>query len=197
MTQNRLMLDSGAYTVWTKGDSIDLEEYIAFCRKHPDTSYYVNLDVIPGEKGQKRFKWKPKGLLPQRVLPEVETACKKSWDNYLRMTKILPAKKVLPVFHQNEDFKWLEKYLDHGVKYIGISPENDRTALEKFQWLREVEKITVANGKPIVHMHGFGIASFRLLTQWPYWYSVDSTNWLRAAVLGLLYVPKKVKGEFD
>lgn len=196
----RLMLDSGAFSVWTKGISIDLEEYIAFCKRHPDTSYYVNLDVIPGKPGQKitGAEWRPKGLTSRNgAPPEIEKACRLSWDNYLRMGDTLPANKVIPVFHRGDDFKWLEKYLDHGVKYIGLSPLTDRTTKQKFQWLKEVEQRTVSNGKVNVRMHGFGVTSFPLMKEWPYWYSVDSIGWIWKAAMGIMYIPMKVKGEFD
>ena len=49
------MLDSGAYSAWSKGKRISLEDYVEFIlTRGTDTwTTIVNLDVIPGKKGKK------------------------------------------------------------------------------------------------------------------------------------------------
>lgn len=45
----KIMLDSGAYSAWTLGNSIDIDDYISFIkRKTAHLECYVNLDVIAG-----------------------------------------------------------------------------------------------------------------------------------------------------
>jgi len=54
-TDLETMLDSGAYSAWSKGKRISLEDYVEFIlTRGTDTwTTIVNLDVIPGKKGKK------------------------------------------------------------------------------------------------------------------------------------------------
>jgi len=182
-----LMLDSGAFTVWTKGAKIDLDEYIDFCEKHPAVSYYVVLDVIPGKRKN------PLSFMSSSV----EIACEEGWDNYQRMLKRLPIEKVIPVFHYGESVRWLEKYLDFGVPYIGISLGNNRTTSQKREWLdRYVRPIVLdSEGHPIVKIHGFAVTSFPLMKYWR-WESVDSSTWTKLGGMGSVFLPVEREGEF-
>ena len=185
-----LMIDSGAFSVWTKGAVIDLDKYIAFCCSIPQASYYVNLDVIPGKANQKRTLTKE----------AVEEACQRGWKNYQRMIQELPRNKVIPVYHQNDDIKWLTKYLNFGVEYIGISPANDNTVKQKINWMASRigndmvsppdlrEYLFDKAGKPVVKTHGFAVTSFNLMKLWK-WYSVDSASWKLQAAWGSVYIP--------
>lgn len=53
----KVMLDSGAFTAWTVGKTVDVDEFAAYAvdqlAKHPD-AVVVNLDVIPGKAGDPR-----------------------------------------------------------------------------------------------------------------------------------------------
>lgn len=195
-----LMLDSGAFTVWTKGAAINLDAYIDFCEQWPDVSYYVNLDVIPGKPGV-------------RPTPStVEDTCKQGWNNYRRMIERLPKHKVIPVFHQGDPIRWLHKYLDAGVPYLGISPGNDRRTKSKsakarfagrasktdtkLQWLRSIKPILFNGETPRIKLHGFAVTSFDLMNFWR-WHSVDSASWKFAGAWGAIYVPHKVRGQWD
>lgn len=176
------ILDSGAFSVWNRGETIDLDEYIRFCSDAPTCSYYVNLDIIPGKPND--VKSKTPAL--------IESACQGGWDNYQKMLKTLPLEKVIPVFHQGDSFNWLERYLNFGTPYIGISPANDRTTVQKLLWLDEVQKyIFDSQGNPIVKTHGFAVTSFRLMKTMK-WHSVDSASWVRSAAYGTVYVPMLV-----
>lgn len=158
------MLDSGAFSAWTKKINIDLDEYIDFCLQHLDyIDYVINLDVIPGEFGQK--------ALP---VEEIERSASEGWANYEYMTKQgIPKEKLIHIFHQGEDFKWLEKIVD-AMPYIGLSPANDRSTSEKMQWLDDCMKYVCDDkGYPKVKWHGFAVTSLRLMFRYP-WYSVDS-----------------------
>src|SRR5262245_30767441 len=51
----RLFLDSGAYSAWKKGETIDVRDYIKFVREaEPCLTVYANLDVIPGRPDRVR-----------------------------------------------------------------------------------------------------------------------------------------------
>jgi len=55
-TPNLFMLDSGAYSVWSQGEELDIDDYIRFCLMYPEVDYYVSLDVILGVKGDPSSK---------------------------------------------------------------------------------------------------------------------------------------------
>lgn len=183
------MVDSGAFTVWSKGLKIDFDAYIDFCRQAPDADYYVNLDVIPGTPGS----------IDSTKPGDIQDACRQSWKNYQKMLKYLPIEKVIPVFHQHDRPEWLEKYLTFGTPYIGVSPANDRTTSQKLGWMNRdvIERVTDSSGKPIVKTHGFAVTSFRLMKGFP-WYSVDSSTWVKLAGYGVVFIPRLgVDGKWD
>lgn len=177
---NHLMLDSGAFSVWTTGAEIDIDVYINFCLRYPGVSYYVCLDKIPGNPGSEI-----------RRTPELlEAAAEATWQNYLRMIERLPKEKVIPVFHRGESFRWLEKYLEFGCPYVGFgqivfggSKDSQRA------YLREISKrVLDSAGRLIVKTHGFAVTSFPLMSFIP-WHSVDSASWLKQAAFGVIYIP--------
>ena len=192
------MLDSGAFSVWTKGKAVNLTKYVDFCTTHPQFDYYVNLDVIPGRANDKKSLTKE----------NIESSCQQGWDNYQNMIKELPRKKVLPVFHQNDPLSWLEKYLDDGVEYIGISPANDEGIKGRKAWMngepsslsQEMSALRPLifdkAGRRVVKTHGFGVTSYELMQFW-YWHSVDSSTWQQAATWGEIFFPRKQRGVFD
>jgi len=183
--QRRLILDSGAYSVWAQGQTVDLDEYIDFCAAYPAIDYYVALDVIPGQPNVKRS------------LRNAEESCQASWLNYKEMIAYLPMEKVIPVFHQHDSFRWLERYIKSGAQYIGISPANDRTTTQKLAWLRQVRPhVFFPSGEARVKTHGFAVTSFDLMRYWD-WYSVDSASWKVAAGWGVIYVPRQTRGKWD
>lgn len=189
MPEKRLViLDSGAFSAWSKNAVINLDHYINFCLKWPSTSYYVNLDVIPGKPNDKAS-----------CTDEVrEQSAFIGWSNYLHMLKSLPIEKVIPVFHWGESFKWLEKYLRFGCPYIGISPANDTTTRTKATWMNTLRKYVLSptDGKPVVKMHGFAVTSFDLMKYWA-WHSVDSAAWVQQGGFGKFWVPIKTNGIYD
>jgi hypothetical protein len=108
----------------------------------------------------------------------------------------IPFNKVIPVFHQNDGFGWLERYLSDNCKYIGISPANDATVGEKLKWMQRVRKFIFDDaGRPLVKTHGFAVTTYKLMKYWD-WYSVDSASWKLWASWGIIYVPVKRGGEF-
>jgi len=169
-----VMLDSGAFSVWSKGATIDLDKYIAFCLSHPNIDYYVNLDVIPKDGS------------------DLDECCEQGWINYQRMIEKLPKEKVIPVYHQGEDAGWLGRYLDLGCPYIGISPKTKCHTKKILVWIREIRKLL----RDDVRFHGFGVGSQDLMRCYP-WHSVDSRTWLLHASSWQILVPKTTKGEWD
>jgi len=185
-----LMIDSGAFSVWNNGNEIDLDIYIAFCKKHLDAiDTIVALDVIPGLPGNRLSLTKG----------NISKACKQGWTNYMKMLDAgLPKDKVMPVFHQNDDWKWLQRFMDEGVPYFGISPANDCGSSIRQMWLDTCMKyICDSDGYPKAKFHGFAVTSIPLMLRYP-WYSVDSASWMKHAVFGVVILPSmKTNGEWD
>jgi len=183
----QLMIDSGAYSSWIKQEEIDIEKYTDFCLKYLDLcSYFVNLDVIPGIWGDKN--------LSKEV---VEESARKGFQNYNYMiSKGIPKEKLIHVFHQGEDFKWLKRMINR-MDYIGLSPANDRTTTEKYVWLEKcMEYVTDDKGMPIIKTHGFGFMSHKLLVSFPL-YSADAITWVYSSRVGMIIVPRYVNGKYD
>lgn len=173
-----LVLDSGAFSAWTRKTAIDLDEYAAFIRRHCEhLDHVVNLDVIPGEFGR----------VPS--LAEVEKSAQQGWDNLLYLENEWGI-RAMPVFHQGEGFHWLKRMIDHGCEYIGLSPANDRTTEQKRMFLdRAYDVVCDEYGRPKVKTHGFGVTSIPLLWRYP-WYSADSTSWILFSAYGMILVPQ-------
>jgi len=178
-----LILDSGAFSAWTKKEPIDINKYLEFCLKHlNDVEYIVNLDIIPGEPGAISED--------QLSKKEIGQAAQKGWENYnFLIENGVPREKLIPVFHQGEELSWLQR-LCHASEYIGLSPANDRTTDEKIEWLDKcMTFVCDKHGDPVVKFHGFGVTSVRILLEYP-WYSVDSASWVMFSRYGTVLVPK-------
>lgn len=185
MAHQTLILDSGAFSAWSRGAVIDIDEYIAFIIANCEhIDYYINLDVIPGSFG----------VIPTPQM--VEESAQASWDNMLYMERA--GLQPMPVFHMGESFKWLRKMMDHGSPYVGISPANDRPTLQKRLWLDRVfTEIADSSGKPRIRTHALGVTAIPLLSRYP-WFSADSSAWTTATARGVIYVPRILtNGELD
>ena len=187
----QLMLDSGAFSAWNCGESLSIEDYIDYLKDYKQYfDSYVNLDVIPGKYGEKYTQ------------KDVANSASQSYEN-LQIIKAAGL-SPLPVYHQGEDWSWLEKLLDDGETHIGVSIKKDMAetrgqALIKRQvrWLDQAfTLLSNKNGKMLVKVHGFGITSFPLMLRYPWW-SVDSTSWSLQAGYGKILVPHYVNGKPD
>lgn len=175
-----LMLDSGAFSAWTRGEVIDVYDYIEFVKAHGDLfTAIVGLDVIPGTYGKRRS------------VADVERAVAQSKDNLEAMRDA--GIKPIPIYHQNENIKHLEDMLANGEDYIGISPSGDAVSMN-MPWFKKVfHVITNSEGYPIVKTHGFGVTSVPVMVSFP-WYSVDSLSWVMKAAYGCIFVPQQGPG---
>jgi hypothetical protein len=180
-----MMLDSGAFAAWSKGNDVSIDDYIEYIQDHLDViETYINLDVIPGRLG--------KTTTPN----DIEEAASKSWDNlkYMEDRGLSP----MPVFHFGERLYWLERMLGEGYDYIGLGGLARGKGPEVRQnWLDKIfTKLTTSDGHPIIKTHGFGLTAVSLLFRYP-WYSCDSTSWMLEPAYGGIFVPPYVNGEFD
>lgn len=178
--KSKLFIDSGAWSAHSKGKEVNIDDYINFLNKYDDYLYiYAELDKIPGE-----FR-KPKTIEQRLEAPEI------SWKNYLYMKdKIKSRDKLLPVFHQGEDYKWLENMLEYKhedtkkhIPYIGISPANDSSIPGKIAFIDRCFDIIKKSSNPNVKTHAFGMTSLNILEKYPFT-SADSTSYLMCAING-------------
>lgn len=176
--KGKIFIDSGAYTAYTKGRPLDVDEYISFINANDDyLDIFAQVDKIPGTHG------KPKTVEEILEAPEI------SWNNYIYMRPQMKSPdKLIPIFHRREDFKWLELMLEttfNGahIPYIGIAATTDSTFNEKRNWFHKVFEIIRKSSNPKVMTHAFGMTSFRLLQQFP-WKSADSTSWIQTGANG-------------
>lgn len=179
-----LFMDSGVFPAWGRGELIDPKAYCDFLKRNKKfIGPYASVDFIPGKFGSPVTR------------EQVEYSAKLSYDNQQKMKGW--GFKPIPIFHQGEQFKWLEQYLKDGEPYIGIATRKDQAQSIQREWLDDVfTMLTDRDGKPFVKTHGFGITNIPQLLRYP-WYSSDSTTWALAAGFGLIYVPHMVKHKPD
>lgn len=187
----RVFLDSGAYSAWTKKSEIPLKDYIAFIKRYRHLIHsYVSLDVIPGlpaKRSINNFIVGGRDTKQHKYHKIVEATAAKSYENHCRMLDA--GLEPIPVYHQDENIKWLERLIEDGNQYIGISPYARAHKSEVRKFLDESFSIVCdAKGRPRVKTHGFGVTSSDFISRVP-WYSVDSTSWKLKGAYGAILVP--------
>ena len=87
-----LFLDSGAYSAWTSGKELLVEDYIEYIKEHKDyIDVYANLDVIGSAEG--------------------------TWENQRKMEAA--GSSPLPVYHVNEPLKYLDMCMEYDYFAVG------------------------------------------------------------------------------
>lgn len=185
--QVRLMLDSGAYSAWIKGEVLSLDHYISYIKKYKEyIDRYVVLDVIPGRPG----------VTPSQE--EGDIGARATYANFQKMRDA--GLDPIPVFHQGERWEWLERYLDEGCTCMGIASDkmiDAKTRRSRLAWMDLLfTRLTDEHGIPIIDTHGFAITSIPLLYRYP-WTTVDSTTWSLIGSYGFILCPVYVGGKPD
>jgi Fe-S cluster biosynthesis and repair protein YggX len=177
----RIFLDSGAFSVWNRGEKINLDNYITFCQRYcKDLDAIATLDVIPGEPNKKVLEI------------QADSAAWEGWANYQKMLKAkIPIEKLIHTFHQGDPENFIEKLVEEGGPYIGVSPANDKTSAQRKEWMDSIciPYILDSKGRARVKFHGFAVTSLKLALAYD-WFSVDSSSWrLRGGGYGLIDLP--------
>lgn len=176
----KLFLDSGAYSAHTKGKEVDVQDYISFINEYNEYfTITAQVDKIPGVYKQ------------PKTAEELAEAPILSWENYLYMReRVVDEKKLTPIFHQGEDFKYLVQMLEHKprIDYIGISPANDAILSEKRKFIKKCFDIILSSSNPTVKTHCYGMTHFKTIEEFPFT-SADSTRWVITASLGAIITP--------
>jgi len=165
-----LFLDSGAYSAWSKGVNINIDDYIDFIKQNEKyIEIYAGLDVI----GDPEKTWENQQYMEERGL------------------------KPLITFHKGEDLKWLKKYLDcyDFIALGGIAGGDSVNVVRKHLDRCWGIICDTPDRMPRCKIHGFGMTSLQLMLRYP-WYSVDSTSWVLTGRFGSIFVPRYRNGEY-
>jgi hypothetical protein len=172
-----VMLDSGAFTAWSKGRPMNVREVIenyklaiSYLAGQFEQVWLINLDVIPGSRGV------------SASLDEIKAAVRGSDENQKALNDAF-GDIVLPVFHEDESWERLEevKSLAARNNYICISPRNDLHESIRRNWAARVHQKL-----PSYRTHGLAATGAQMMMSIP-WHSVDSASWIHIAAYGHLF----------
>lgn len=159
---DRVFLDSGAFSAFTLGKTVDID---AYCKYIHD-----NADIIEMAS----------------VLDGIGDPLK-TYRNQLYMEK--KGTNPLPCFHYGEDERYLDWYISR-YEYITIGGMVPISTPQLIHWLDRIwEKyLCDSSGVPRLKVHGFGLTSEKLMKRYP-WYSVDSSSWVQIGAHGNIFMP--------
>jgi hypothetical protein len=132
-TKNNIsfFLDSGAFSAWSKGIKINIQDYIKFIKDNKDyIDIYAILDDIKDPKIT---------LQNQKIMEE-------------------SGLNPLPCYHYGEDIKYLKYYIEN-YDYIAIGGMVPISNKDLIIWLDNIfsKYICDFNGYPKIKIHGFGL----------------------------------------
>ena len=159
----KVFLDSGAFSAFSLGVSVDIEKYAEFVRGNQDIIEMASvLDAIGDPEG--------------------------TYHNQKKLEKL--GVEVLPCFHFGEPLDLCEYYVQN-YPYITLGGMVPIPNAKLEPWLDEVwDKIlTDKDGYARCKVHGFGMTSRPLMLKYP-WYSVDSSSWVQVALNGSITFPE-------
>ena len=179
-----LLFDSGAFSAWSKGEQIDIDEYVQTIIEHENIiNAAENLDVIPGSKGNRQISHE------QNI-----TAASSGWLNYIYILSKLRhldrddlCSRIMPIHHQGESIDTLKMMIDYGCKYVGVSPSNDARTSQRMKYLDEVYNYLGSLPERIL-THGYAVTSESLMKAYN-WFTVDSISWIYSAGFGTIKTP--------
>jgi hypothetical protein len=138
-----LFMDSGAFSAWKKGIEINIDEYIKYIKEN-HIGKYINLDVV-GDPDKTYYNL-----------------------NYMKDNGLYP----VPVFHMDSDYKYIERLIGDGYKYLCLGGSVGRSRNERIKFFNRCFE-----DYPNLYFHGLGMTDPKLITAYP-WFSIDSTTWL-------------------
>jgi hypothetical protein len=161
-----VFMDSGAFTAFTQGVSLDLRKYADFLKRDTDVYHIAsNIDVIGRGKEQETY------------------------DNQKKLENLVGPNIVMPVHHVRDHDDWLRRYMDEGYDYIFLGGMVPESIPDLRLWLDHVwtKYLTNPDGTAKIKIHGFGLTTEELMFRYP-WYSVDSTSWVLASGFGSCFI---------
>ncbi|MAE23424.1 MAG: hypothetical protein CMK92_13635 [Pseudomonas sp.] len=167
-TGRQIFLDSGAFSAYTLGIELSIEDYCHYINE--------NRDIIRVEEG----------ILMASVLDGIGDPLL-TYQNQKRMEEL--GVKPLPCFHANEDERYLDYYVEN-YEYITLGGMVGASTAQLSIWLDRMfnNHILDGAGRPKTRVHGFGITSEPLMERYP-WYSCDSSSWVQTGAFGGIQMP--------
>lgn len=164
-----IFLDSGAFSAYTLGVTIDLPTYCEYIKR--------NSDILRVEDGVRMAS----------VLDGIGDPLQ-TYRNQLAMEEL--GAKPLPCFHAGEDERYLEWYVQR-YEYITLGGMVGSSSKQLCVWLDRMWEryLTDGSGRPRLKVHGFGITAIPIMERYP-WYSVDSSSWIQSAAFGSIVTPE-------
>ena len=149
---NKVILDNGAFSMWTKKKKTDWNKYYDWVKEHSNRDFYFIPDVIDGS--------------------EIENDA---------LLKDNPFSDGVPIWHIAESFERLERLAsDYDFIAFGSSGEYSELGTEK--WHRRMNEamrvVCNKDGEPQVKIHMLRCLNPKIFTKYPF-YSGDSTNLAR------------------
>lgn len=187
--KGKLLIDSGAFSIHrgsVRSKSINtttpiIDQYIKWLNDNDNyIDYAIELDHIPGEWG------KPKTSEQIKEAPII------SWNNYVYMyDRLNSPKKLLPVFHQGEDFIHLKNILNSNLpEYICISGNKELTNAQRENWYEQCYYL-IQQYNPNIKVHCLGSATISNAIKYPFT-SMDATSWIMTGAMGNILTSKGV-----
>ena len=164
----QIFLDSGAFSAFTLGVHISVEDYCEYIKR--------NRDIIRVEDN----------VVMASVLDGIGDPLQ-TWRNQLEME--LRGAKPLPCFHAGEDERYLEWYV-RNYEYITLGGMVGSSTKQLCIWLDRMwdRYLTDGSGRARIKVHGFGITAVPIMERYP-WYSCDSSSWIQSAAFGSIVTP--------
>lgn len=164
----KVFLDSGAFSAHTLGVQLNLVEYCEYIKR--------NIDILRVEGNS----------VMASVLDGIGDPLK-TWRNQLDMERF--GVRPLPCFHYGEDERYLEWYMSR-YEYITLGGMVGKTQQNLRNWLDRIwgKYLSDGSGKARIMVHGFGLTSFSLMSEYP-WYSCDSSSWIQMTSFGSVMHP--------
>ena len=164
-----IMLDSGAFSAWNAKKTVSLDEvkraYTGFLKNADalfDEIWLINLDVIPGKKGQKPSA------------EELKIALGES-DVNLNALRAEFGDRVLPVFHRDEGKGRFLEVIDQAQGYLCLSPTNEVPEEKRWHWATDA-RIALSYMDCNVRTHGLATTGNDMIRHGTF-YSGDSIAW--------------------
>lgn len=165
----KVFLDSGAFSAFTLGATLSVEEYCDYIHR--------NQDILRVEDG----------VVMASVLDGIGDPLQ-TWRNQQEME--MRGVRPLPCFHAGEDIRYLEHYVKE-YEYITLGGMVGSSTKALIRWLDRMwdEHLTDGSGRARCKVHGFGITSIPIMERYP-WHSCDSSSWVQATAFGSIVTPK-------